>query len=297
MKEFLSYTLFEHGSFRLTIGGIFLAIAILLVNRFLILVLNRIVLKRFFKQREIDYGRSFAIKTIIKYIMYFIAVMLIMKVFGAKLSVVLLGSAGLLVGIGLGLQSTFNDLLSGIILLVEGNVEIGDVVVIDGMIGVIQRIGLRTSKVKTRDMVSIIIPNHVLVGHNVTNWSHNESPARFQIDFGVAYHSDIDHVEEVALKCVKTNEDVLDKPSPTVQIVNYGASSLDFRLYFFSDEFFYIEKVKSDIRKILFKALKKNNIEIPFPQTDLWLKNYSPNSGNEKAIKGVNNKDQNDVNV
>ena len=280
MKEVLSFTIFEYGDIKITIGGIFLALAIILITKIFIRFLNKIVLNRFFKHRDIDYGRSFAIKAIIKYIMYFIAFLIILKVFGARLSVVLLGSAGLLVGIGLGLQSTFNDLLSGIILLIEGNVEIGDIVVINGMVGVVQRIGLRTSKVKTRDMVSIIVPNSHLVGDQVTNWSHNESPARFQIDFGVAYNSDIDQVENVALQCIKAHPDVLEKPASTIQIVNYGSSSIDFRLYFFSDEFFYIEKVKSDLRKMLFKALKKNNIEIPFPQRDLWIKNYNPKSEN-----------------
>lgn len=280
MKEVLSFTIFQYGDIKITIGGIFLALAIILLTKLFIRLLNRIFLNRFFKHRDIDYGRSFAIKAIIKYIMYFIAFLIILKVFGARLSVVLLGSAGLLVGIGLGLQSTFNDLLSGIILLVEGNVEIGDVVVINGMVGVVQRIGLRTSKVKTRDMVSIIVPNSHLVGDQVTNWSHNESPARFEIDFGVSYNSDIDQVEKVALKCVELHPDVLEKPASSIQIINFGSSSVDFRLYFFSDEFFYIEKVKSDLRKMLFKALRKNGIEIPFPQRDIWLKNYNPKTEN-----------------
>ncbi len=200
---------------------------------------------------------------------------MILKTFGAQLSVLLLGSAGLLVGIGFGIQKTFHDFLSGIILLIEGDVEVGDIVVIDGMVGVIQRIGLRTSKVKTRDMVSIIVPNSNLVTNLVTNWSHTQSPARFEVDFSVSYNSDIDLVENVVLTTISNVKDVLERPASSLFLIDYGDSALLFKLYFFSDEFFYIEKVKSDIRKALFKAFNQNNIEIPYPQRDVWIKNTS----------------------
>lgn len=280
MKEILSYSIFKYGTFDLTIGGVFLAIGIYFITRFVIFLINRVFLKRYFKRKKIDYGRSYAIRAIIRYVLYFISFILILKVFGAQLSVLLLGSAGLLVGIGFGLQNTFNDLLSGFILLIEGEIEVGDIVVIEGMVGVIQRIGLRTSNVKTRDMVSIIIPNSVLVGNNVTNWSHNEAPARFQIDFGVSYNSDIDKVEKIVLHTINQSPDVLELPAASIHLTNYGDSSVDFRLYFFSDEFFHIEKVKSDLRKDIYKAFAHFNIEIPFPQRDVWVKNQNPNIKN-----------------
>ena len=273
MKEFFNYSIIKYGSFNLTVASIITAIAIMFIARVLVFLINGIFLRNYFKRRDIDYGRSYAVRTIIKYIIYFIAILLIFNSFGFKLSVLMLGSAGLLVGIGFGLQNTFNDLLSGIILLIEGDIEVGDIVVIDGMVGVIQKIGLRTSSVKTRDLISIIIPNSKLVGQNVTNWSHSDSTARFQIDFGVSYSSDIDYVEKIVLETANLNQDVLEKPPAQLQLINYGESSLDFRLYFFSDEFFYIEKVKSDLRKSIFKALRSNKIEIPFPQRDVWFKN------------------------
>lgn len=273
MIEILSYSIFQYGTFNLTVGSIILALIIFFLTKVLVYIINSVILKRYFKKRDIDFGRSYAIRSIIKYVIYFLSIILIMKIFGAQLSVLLLGSAGLLVGIGFGLQNTFNDFLSGLILLVEGNVEVGDIVVIDGMVGVIQKIGLRTSQVKTRDMISIIIPNSKLVGQNVTNWSHNQSPARFQIDFGVSYNSDIDQVEKVVLDTINKSEDVLEKPGAMLQLLNFGESSVDFRLYFFSDEFFYIEKVKSNLRKEIFKELKRHKIEIPYPQRDVWVKN------------------------
>ena len=281
MEELLKYQLFTFKDISVTVGGIILAVIIWFAARVGIYVINRILLKRYFERRKIDFGRSYAIRTIVKYIIYFLAIVFIMKSFGLQLSVILLGSAGLLVGIGLGLQNTFNDLLSGFILLIEGEVEVGDVVVIDGIVGVVQRIGLRTSNVKTRDMVSIIIPNSRLVGNNVTNWSHNDSPARFQINFGVAYNSDIDFVEKLALDTINKSPDVLDRPMAPVHLANYGDSSVDFIIHFFSDEFFHIEKVKSDLRKALFKAFRENNVEIPFPQRDIWFKN-----GGESSHKG-----------
>jgi small-conductance mechanosensitive channel len=271
MEKILDFALIKYGTFKLTVGSLFVIILIFVFARLFIFSINKI-LKRYLQRKNIDYGRSYAVRTIFKYLVYIIAAILILKTLGVQLSVLLLGSAGLLVGIGIGLQQTFSDFISGIILLVEGNIEVGDIMDIDGIIGQVTRIGLRNCSVKTREDFTIIIPNSKLVGHSTINWTHNESPSRFAIDFGVSYDSDIDKVERIALDIVKKDEDVVAYPVPSVQLVNFGESSVDFKLLFFSDEFFYIERVKSNIRKMLFKALKNNGIEIPYPQRDIRIK-------------------------
>ncbi|HMP29608.1 MAG TPA: mechanosensitive ion channel, partial [Saprospiraceae bacterium] len=134
MENFLEYTLFKYGTYELTLSSLIVSILIFISARLIIYSTNR-VLKSYLQSKNVDYGRSYSIRTMVKYVIYTIAFLFILNTFGAKLSVLLLGSAGLLVGIGFGLQHTFADFLSGIILLIEGNISVGDVMDINGIIG------------------------------------------------------------------------------------------------------------------------------------------------------------------
>jgi small-conductance mechanosensitive channel len=265
MKELFGHELLKIGTFTLSLGNLIYAAIILIVARIMEASLYKLFIKNYVKKREADPGRTFAISRIFKYIIYFVAILLILKSFGVQLSAIILGSAGLLVGLGLGLQSTFTDLLAGILLLVEGNIAVGDIVVIDGMVGVVKNIKLRTTEIKTRDLIFIIVPNSKLVGNNVTNWSHNESPARFHVDVNVQYKEDIELVEKVLLNSVNAVPDIVQNPKPQVQVMELGEYAIKVRLYFFSDELFFMEKVLSDLRRQVIIDLRANKIEIPYP--------------------------------
>jgi len=181
------------------------------------------------------------------------------------------GAAALLVGLGLGLQQTFNDFFSGIILLFERTVELGDVLEVDGTVGTVKLIGLRTSILETRDNITVVVPNSKLVTNNVTNWSHFDKKVRFQVNVGVAYGSDTKLVKELLLKVAMENTAVLEQPSPFVRFTNFGDSSLDFELHFYSREFIDIEDVKSDLRFEIDTFFRENNVDIPFPQRTIWM--------------------------
>ena len=271
--EILEYNFIEIAGYSLNLAKLLTAIFILLGAKVLIRVIHRAFLKRFFYRKGIDIGRQFAIYTFIKYILYTGALLWSLSMIGIHLSVLWAGAAALLVGIGLGLQQTFNDLVSGIILLIEGTVDVGDVIIVDGLVGTVKSIGIRTSKVDTRDEISIIIPNSKLVVDNVVNLSHNKNPTRFIIKVGVAYASDVKLVTSLLLQAAKDNKAVLSNPPPRVQFKDFGNSSLDFELLFFSNEFLGIEFIKSEIRYKITELFRKNNVEIPFPQRDLWLRN------------------------
>lgn len=273
MDSILQFELLTLGKVVVTPARILAAIVIFLIARLLIFIVIHKIVGKILIRRKVDVGRRFAINSFIKYILYFITIVFILQSFGAELSALLLGSAGLLVGVGLGLQQTFNDFISGIIMLIEGDVAVGDVLEIDGVVGRVNKIGLRTSDVRTRDNITIIVPNHKLVGNNVINWTHTEGPARFTIDIGVHYNSDIDKAELLLLHSATKHAEVLKDPPPLVQLRNFGDSSIDFKLFFYSYEFFNIERTKSDLRKIIFKDLTAAGIEIPYPQRDLWIKN------------------------
>lgn len=273
MKEILNHEILSiGGKVHITVFSLVTVITTILIANFLVWFLAK-AFKRYSRRKKIEIGRQQSIFQIIKYFIYFIALISVLNSLEIGSSGLLVGSGALLVGVGIGLQQTFNDIFSGIILLFEGSVKIHDKLIVDELICQVSRIGLRTTEVTTLDNISIIIPNSKLVTNQVTNWSHNRKATRFHIDVGVSYSSDIDLVEEVLLKSLSGQGGVQRIPSPSVELMNYGDSSVDFRLFFFSTEFFSIQKIKSDIRKQIFKNLRKSNIEIPFPQRDLWFKN------------------------
>jgi len=195
-----------------------------------------------------------------------------LQALGVQVTILLAGSAALLVGIGLGLQQTFNDILSGIILLFEHSVKVGDILEIDGDRVIIQEIGLRTSKGMNVRQIVVIIPNSLITTNKVINWSHQTQKTLWNIDIGVAYGSDVDLViktlEESAVEHLEFSECEFKE----VRFVNFGNSSMDFQLFFYSKNIFTIEKVKSDIRKIIYKRFNEHKITIPFPQVDLHIK-------------------------
>jgi small-conductance mechanosensitive channel len=262
--------LYESGNILITVNTI-LNLKLIVIGIVVFRFVTHKFLNRYLSKRVVDPGRRLAINQIVKYITYVSAILLIINALGIGLTGLLVGSAGLLVGIGFGLQQTFNDLLSGIIILVEGSIEVGDDLVIDGLVSRVKNIGLRSSEVETRDNVAIIIPNSKLISESVSNWSHNSDPARFYVDVHVPYSTDIDLVENLIVECAINHTNVLQTPEPYVFLLNFGESSLDFRLYYFSNEFFISEKIKSDIRKDIFSKLLKENIHIPYPKRDIRI--------------------------
>jgi len=158
------------------------------------------------------------------------------------------------------------------ILLSERSIKIGDILEIDGDIVKIQEIGLRTSKGLNRDQISIIIPNSLITTNKVINWSHQTKHNRFKINVGVAYGSDVELVSKLLEESAVSHEKVNDQDGINVMLLDFGDSSLNFQLLFYSEEIFRIEKIKSDIRKIICKKFSDNNVIIPFPQRDLHIK-------------------------
>jgi small-conductance mechanosensitive channel len=233
------------------------------------------VKKMLFRRANIDEhekGNIYAVYQIFRYIIWIAAFALILESLGVKVTLLLAGSAALLVGIGLGLQQTFNDIISGFILLAERTIKIGDVLEVEGIVIKIQKIGIRTSKGLNTDDISIIIPNSLITTNKVINWSHQDDKTRFRIDVGVAYGSDVDQVIEIMEESAFEHPDVYDRELTEGRLMGFGSSSLDFQLLFFSKNIFRIGSVKSDIRRILVRKFGENNIVIAFPQLDVHLK-------------------------
>ncbi len=273
MKEILNIELVNLKTYTLTVADLISAICVLALAFTAFYFIKRYLLRLFFSRNHVSVGQQFAITQLVKYILFPITFLLCMEALGVQVSVLLTGAAALLVGVGLGLQQTFKDLFCGVILLIEGSVKVGDMVVIDDTIVMVKEIGLRTSTVETRDDTVKIIPNSRLVEDTVINWSHNNRPTRFHIDVGVAYGSDLALVQQLFLQAASEHRLVLQTPPPMVQFRDFGTSSLDFKLFFYSSEFLRIEFVKSDLRFRIDELFRINQISIPFPQQDVWFRN------------------------
>lgn len=271
IQDILNFELFSYGEYSLKVSKIFIVIFILIITKILLWIIEKIFYRKN-RFSKIDSGTKYAMFQIIKYFIWIFTILFLLEAIGVKITLLLAGSAALLVGVGLGLQQTFNDIISGIILLSERTIKIGDVLEIDGDIVKIQSIGLRTSKGLNRDDISIIIPNSLITTSKVINWSHQSKKTRFKIQVGVAYGSNVDVVIKLLEESAMEHNDVYTSEHIEGRLLNFGSSSLDFELLFFSKNIFGIERVKSDIRKIINRKFNENGIVISFPQLDVHLK-------------------------
>ncbi|MEP1306921.1 MAG: mechanosensitive ion channel domain-containing protein [Balneola sp.] len=281
IKNFLELDLINVGEFNVRVYTLVIILLIFLLTKLILFLIKKTIFSD--RNKKLDVGASYALLQIIKYVLWVVAIGLVLETLGIKLTVLIAGSAALLVGVGLGLQQTFNDVLSGIILLSEKSIKLDDVLEIDGNIVKIQSIGLRTSKALNTDDVSIIIPNSLITTNKVINWSHQTMKARFRIDVGVAYGSDIDLVIKVLEESAFEHPDISDRESTEARLVNFGNSSLDFQVLFFSENIFRISKVKSDIRRSISRKFAANDIAIPFPQMDLHFKSNDTESNKKDS--------------
>jgi small-conductance mechanosensitive channel len=270
LNSFLQFELLNIGKYEIKVINLVLILLVFLLTRILIWLIKKALFRK--RADDFDHGNAYAIFQIIKYVIWIIAIGLILDTIGVKVTVLIAGSAALLVGVGLGLQQTFNDIISGIILLSERSIKINDILEIDGDVVIIQKIGLRTSKGLNRDEISIIIPNSLITTNKVINWSHQARKTRFRISVGVAYGSDVNLVMRILRESALEHPEITESNQVEVRFVNFGNSSLDFQLLFFSENVFRIEKVKSEIRKIINRKFIDNGINIPFPQMDIHLK-------------------------
>jgi small-conductance mechanosensitive channel len=272
LKEILNITLIQTQDHNITFYEVLIIIIILLMT----FIISR-VLKRVFRIREekkqFDRGRSHAILQIIKYILWVSAIIISFNTIDIKLTLLLAGSAALLVGLGLGLQQIFQDFMSGVTILFEGTLKVGDIVEIrDEVVGKVKEVGLRTTKIETRDNIIMIIPNSKFVTDIVINWSHMEKRTRFHVDVGVAYGSDVKKVTTILLQCAENQNHISNTPKPFVRFKNFGESSLEFQLFFWTTDTFTVENIKSEIRYRIDDAFREQGVQIPFPQRDVHIK-------------------------
>ncbi|MGB0916156.1 MAG: mechanosensitive ion channel family protein [Flavobacteriales bacterium] len=270
LKDFLQDELITIGDHHITVFQIVVVVMVIILTGALTKVVKKVMVDRG-NFSELERGRRFSVFKLFQYVLWILVFLLTLEGLGFQITLLLAGSAALLVGIGLGLQEVFKDFVSGIILLFDGTIRVSDVIEVEGVVGRVQEIRLRASELETREGIVLIIPNSRFITGNVINWTHNRKLTRFTVVVGVAYGSDIEKVRDVLIQCATENDEVVKTPEPFVFFSDFAESQLTFTLQFYSRSIFKIEFVKSDIRFAIDKAFRENGITIPFPQRDVHI--------------------------
>lgn len=223
-------------------------------------------------------GVAAAIAQITRYVLVFLGLAIALNTIGVNVNALIAGSAGLLVGIGLGLQNVTSNFVSGIIVLLERPVKKGDEIQIGEVSGTVVEIGLRATRILTRDEVTLLIPNMELISGRVINQSVPSPRLRMHVKVGVAYDSDVDLVCETLIDVANAHPKVLEDPAPLVRLEKFGDSSLDFALLCWVPEAPLDEEVASDLRFAILAAFREKGISIPFPQRDVRVVSDKPTS-------------------
>ncbi|MEW4925636.1 mechanosensitive ion channel domain-containing protein [Algibacter sp. 2305UL17-15] len=206
-----------------------------------------------------------------RWLVYLVILLITLNAIGVNVTAVFAASAALLIGIGLALQTLFQDIISGVFILIDQSVHVGDIIELDGKVGRVDEIKLRTTRAVTIDNKVLIIPNHLYLTNSLYNWTQNGTTTRESVKVGVAYGSDVQLVKKLLLKAASSHNMVLKHPAPYVFFDNFGDSSLDFRLVFTLNDSFQGAIPKSDIRFEIDRLFRENDITIPFPQRDIHI--------------------------
>ena len=254
----------------ITVGTVLFLIAVLLATHF-VLRFARILATR--KLQEEDKYRFKTVFQFLKYIIFSVVIVVALESSGVKMTAFLAASTALFVGIGLGMQKLFQDIISGVFILIDRTITINDIIEIDKKIGKVTEVNLRTTKAITNDDKILVIPNHKFLSEILYNWTQNNEVTREFVDIGVAYGTDVDLVKALLLGIAVQEKAILNNPEPSVFFEDFGDNALKFRLHFYISDSFNVLLIKSDLRYKIHNSFNDNNIRIPFPQRDIHIIN------------------------
>ena len=271
LRAFLEYKVINIHHFHLYVYEILEVMSIFIIA----FLVEKFIQKHLNQSKRFDQGTKYALHQVSYYLVIIISFFSSMNILGINISPLLMGSSVILVGIGLGLQNLFLDFISGIIILFERSIRVGDILDIDGVMGKVTHIKMRTTHLQTTDHRTIIFPNSVLIKNELINYSSSTELNFFNIDIGVAYDTDIELTKKLLITSAKENPNISNMSEPYVRLTDFGTSSLDLKLYFAVETPFGINQIKSDIRMNILYKFREHNINIPYPVTTI---DYNPKS-------------------
>ncbi|MEM6844192.1 MAG: mechanosensitive ion channel domain-containing protein [Bacteroidota bacterium] len=271
--EWLTYDLFTLGERPFHLIDIIIYLASLV---FLVILSGRfrnILSEKILARYNLDIGVRQSIGTIVRYLVLVLGLSIIVQSAGIDLSSLTVLAGALGVGLGFGLQNIANNFISGLIILFERPIKVGDRIEVGGVNGYVVNISARATTVITNDNISIIVPNSEFISSQVINWSHNDRRVRFRFPVGVSYSEDPEQVKRLLMDVMNEHPGVLKNPPPDVWFTEFGDSSLNFNMMIWTS--MYVQRpdaLRSQLYYLVFKKFKDHGIEIPFPQRDLHIR-------------------------
>ncbi len=260
------------GGFEISPRTILLAVGTVYAVYMFSRAIQKSLLDSIFPKYKVDLGVQLSMVRLIHYSVLVIGFIILLNLLGFELTKLTIIGGALGVGIGFGLQAIVNNFASGLILLFERPIKVGDTVQIGDDLGEVKKLGLRATVVSTFDNAEIVIPNSDLITAPVTNWTLSGRNARLKVPVGVAYGTDIQNVIEILMRCADENVQVLTQPRPEALFLAFGASSLDIELRVWIADFSSRVKILSDLNQEIESEFSQAGIEIPFPQSDLHIR-------------------------
>lgn len=288
IRSFLSFRVIDTEEVHITIGTLLSIIIVVFMVSYMLRLINKLVTK---KLPEEDKNKFVSIFNFLRYLLYIVVVVIVLSSSGVDLTVLLTASAALFVGLGFALQYLFQDIISGIMMILDQSLHVGDIIEVDGKVGRVFEIRLRTTRALTRDDKVVVIPNHIFLTDSIYNYTQNHKMTRESVKVGVAYGSDVNLVKGILTNVVKDQEGILKNPKPFVLFEDFGDSALLFSINFYIRDSFTDPKTKSAIRFAIDAQFRESNVTIPFPQRDVHIYQQGPFKHNQGEIRVVDGKD------
>ncbi len=272
--DFLNYSLYTFVDDKGQVTGdiklkyILLILIVLILTTYVLRWAKKIVTRNLPEENKAKFTTVFSFA---RWLIYAIVFLIAIDSIGVNITAIFAASAALLIGVGLALQTLFQDIISGVFILVDQSVHVGDIIEIEGKVGRVVEIKLRTTRAVTIDNKVLIIPNHLYLTNSLYNWTQNGQSTREYVDVGVAYGSDLELVKKLLLEAANSSKLVFKSPAPGVTFTDFGESALTFRVAFTIRDSFNVRIPKSDVRFAIDRLFRENNITIPFPQRDMHI--------------------------
>ena len=258
---------------KLSLLQIFLLVALLIVVFWISSRTKRFLFNRLLADSGLDRSLQYAIAQILSNIVLVVGIFIVLENTGIHLAALTVFAGAVGVGVGFGLQNIASNFISGLVILAERPITIGDRVEVAGIVGRVQQIRARSTVILTGDNIAMIVPNSKFIDSPVTNWHYGDQRVRFRVPVGVAYGSDVNKVQEALIAAAREHSATLNDPEPTAFLEKFGNSTIDFELVVWTQEMSYKpRRFRSDLNYLIYKHLTAVGIEIPNPQRDLHIK-------------------------
>lgn len=262
----------------LTVGSVVIFVSLVALGLWLAGVFSRLIARAAARRLKIQEGPAAAIQTLLYYALVMSVVIYALNVINVPLTIFAVAGGAIAIGIGFGSQNIVNNFISGLILLIERPVRVGDVIQLEDVTGVVRAIGARSTRMVTGENIEVVVPNSTLLQNFVRNWTLSSNEVRSDISVGVAYGSPVARVQEAMLQAAAQHPQVLKEPVPEVIFEDFGDNALTFRLYFWLAvrRPFDRLRVQSDIRVAVDRLFREGEIVVAFPQRDVHLDSSRP---------------------